>query len=163
MSVNTTKPVNTAKVAGRRRLKFASYDELLADLDRLTSGPIQTLGNWTPGQNFRHLAVVYNSSIDGFSMTFPLHIRMIAKIFRKKLLTMQMPPGVKLPASGRKTLLPPDTPTDEGAAQLREAVARLQRETKRANHPVFGPLTREEWDRVHLTHASLHMSFLVPQ
>jgi Protein of unknown function (DUF1569) len=28
---------------------------------------------------------------------------------------------------------------------------------------VFGPLTREEWDRVHLTHASLHLSFLIPQ
>jgi hypothetical protein len=24
-------------------------------------------------------------------------------------------------------------------------------------------LTREEWDRVHLTHASLHLSFLIPQ
>ena len=94
MSVNTAKPVNTAKVAGRRQLKFASYDELLADLDRLTSGPIEVLGNWSPGQNFRHLAVVYNSSIDGFSMTFPLHIRLVAKLFRKKLLTMQMPPGL---------------------------------------------------------------------
>ncbi|HET6326652.1 MAG TPA: DUF1569 domain-containing protein [Planctomycetaceae bacterium] len=155
--------INTAKVQGRRKLRFATFDELVADIDRLSSGPVKVLGNWSPGQVFRHLATAYNGSIDGFTMTFPLHFRLIAKVFRKKLLTMQMPAGFKLPPKGAAMLEPPSTATDEGAAQLRAAIERLKREPKRANHPMFGELTREEWDRVHLTHASLHLSFLVPE
>ena len=152
--------IDTAKVKGRRKLKFASYDELLAD-DRLSS--VKALGNWSPGQAFRHLARAYNSSIDGFSITFPMHFRLIGRVFRKKLLTMQMPAGFKLSASNAKAMVPPPTPTEEGAAELRAAVARLQNEPKRAPHPMLGTLTREEWDRAHLAHASLHLSFLVPQ
>jgi hypothetical protein len=155
--------VNTAKVVGRRTLKFSSYDELLADVERLTSGPVQALGNWSPGQIFRHLAIVYNSSIDGFSITFPLPLRLAGKVFRKKLLTMSMPAGFKLPAAGQKAMVPPATSTEEGAAELRAAIARLKQEPTRAPHPMFGNLTREEWDRVHLSHAALHLSFLLPQ
>jgi len=29
------------------------------------------------------------------------------------------------------------------------------------SHPLFGKLSREEWNRFHLRHAELHMSFLV--
>jgi hypothetical protein len=156
-------PINTAKVKSRRKLRFTSFDELLADVDRLSSGSVKVLGNWSPGQIFRHLARAYNGSIDGFTITFPLHLRLVAKVFRKKLLTMQMPAGFKLPRNGAATLEPPSTSTEEGAAELRAAVARLQREPRRAKHPMFGELTREEWDRVHLTHASLHLSFLIPE
>jgi hypothetical protein len=155
--------INTAKVEGGRKLKFASYEELLADVDRLTSGPVTTLGNWSPGQAFRHLAIAYNGSIHGFTMTFPLPLRLMGKLFRKKLLSTPMPAGFKLPASGAKAMVPPPTPTEEGAAELRAAIARLEREPQRAKHPVFGTITKEEWDKVHLTHASLHLSFLVPQ
>jgi Protein of unknown function (DUF1569) len=166
MAANTafanTASVNTAKVEGRRKLKFQSYEDLLADLDRLSSGPVKTLGNWSPGQIFRHLAKAYNSSIDGFSMIFPLHFRLLAKVFRKKLLSMPMPAGVKLPSKSGKSLLPPPTSTEEGLSELRGAIARLQTEPKRAKHPLFGALTNQEWDKVHLTHASLHLSFLVP-
>ncbi len=161
-SVNTAS-INTAKVRGRRKLQFAAFDELRADLDRLSSGPVKVLGNWSPGQIFRHLALAYNGSIDGFTMTFPLHLRLIGRVFRRKLLTMQMPAGFKLPPTGAAMLEPPSTATDEGAAQLRAAIERLQREPKRAKHPMFGELTRDEWDRVHLTHASLHLSFLIPE
>jgi hypothetical protein len=162
MSINTAS-INTAKVEGRRKLKFASYDEVLADVDRLTAGPVKALGNWSPGQNFRHLARAYNGSIDGFTMTFPWHFRLMAKVFRGKLLSMAMPPGFKLPAEGAKTLDPPPTSTEEGAAELRAAIARLEREPQRARHPMFGTVTKQEWDKIHLTHASLHLSFLVPQ
>ena len=70
MSMPST--VNTAKVTGRRQLSFQSYDELLADLDRFGSGSVRQLGDWWPGQNCRHLATVYNNSIDGFTLKFPV-------------------------------------------------------------------------------------------
>jgi len=155
--------INTAKVAGRRKLRFASYEEMLADVDRLCSGPVKTLGNWTPGQAFRHLALAYNGSIDGFTMTFPLHLRLMGKVFKKMALSMPMPAGFKLPADGAKMLQPAPTSTEEGAAELRAAIARLEREPGRAKHPMLGNLSKEEWDKVHLIHASLHLSFLIPE
>ena len=158
----TPSTINTAKVTGRRHLSFQSYEELLADLDRLGSGPVQQLGNWSPGQNFRHLATVYNNSIDGFTLKFSVPLRMMARLFRKRLMSMSMPAGFKLPAKTGQSLMPPATSTEEGLAALRAAIARLQNEPRRAKHPLFGEMTHEEWDKIHLNHAALHLSFLVP-
>jgi hypothetical protein len=47
--------------------------------------------------------------------------------------------------------------------ELRAAIDRLNREPKRAPSPVFGKMTREEWDQLHLRHAELHLSFFVPE
>ena len=99
-------PVNTARVEGRRKLDYKSLTELLADADRLGSGPVKALGNWSAGQIFRHLAVSYNSSIDGFTMTFPWYMRLMAKIFKNKLLAGPMPAGINLAPANAKTVRP---------------------------------------------------------
>ena len=155
-------PVDTARVSGRRKLDYASLEEVLADADQLVSGPVKVLGNWSAGQIFRHLAIAFNGSIDGFTMTFPWPLRMMARIFRNKLIGGPMPAGIKLPSEGSKALTPASTSTEEGLAELRAAIERLQRESHRAKHPVFGDLSKEQWNQIHLKHANLHMSFLVP-
>lgn len=154
--------VKTAKVKGRRELDYQSYAELLADADRLSAGPVKTLGNWSAGQIFRHLALVFNGSIDGYTVRFPWYFRILAKLFKKKLISGSMPAGFNLPSKGGETLMPALTSAEEGLAELHDAVARLEREPGRAWHPMFGNLSKEEWDKIHLHHASLHMSFLVP-
>jgi Protein of unknown function (DUF1569) len=154
--------VDTAKVEGRRELAYGSLDELLADADQLCSAPMKTLGNWSAGQIFKHLANAYNGSLDGISMTFPWPMRMMAKLFKNKLINGQMPPGIKLPGEGAKKMMPGPTSTEEGLAALHAAVARLKQESHRVPHPVFGKLTNDEWNRIHLMHANLHMSFLAP-
>ncbi len=156
-------PVATAKVEGRRKLDFKSLNEVVADADRLSSGAVTTLGNWSAGQIFRHLATAYNGSIDGFKATFPWPMRFMARLLKNKLINGAMPPGIKVPAQFANEVMPEPTSTEDGLAQLRAAVARLEREPKRAKHPVFGELSKEEWQKVHLMHANLHMSFLVPQ
>jgi hypothetical protein len=157
-------PVDTTKVEGRRPLDYHSFDELLADADRLASGPVRTLGNWSPGQIFRHLAAVYNGSIDGFPKTVvPWYLRLLSRIIKSVLLRGSMPPGFRLPPDAAAALVPPETSTEEGLAALHAAVERLQKEERRVRNPMFGDLTRDEWDRIHLKHASLHMSFLVPK
>jgi hypothetical protein len=156
-------PVKTAKVEGRRKLAYKSFDELLTDADRLASGPVKTLGNWSPGQIFRHLAIAYSGSIDGFKTTFPWIMRVAAGMFKNKLINGAMPPGLKVPAGLAKEVMPDATSTESGLAQLHAAVERLKRESHRAKHPVFGNLTSEEWEKIHLNHANLHMSFLVPE
>ena len=154
-------PVDTAKVDGRRRLNYGSFQELLADADRLHAGPTKVLGNWSAGQIFKHLALAYNGSIDGFTMTFPWPLRTMARLLEGKLINGRMPPGFRLPAEGAKALAPGQISDEQGLADLHAAVARLESESERANHPMFGRLTNEEWNKIHLKHASLHMSFLV--
>jgi hypothetical protein len=156
-------PVNTAKVEGRRKIDYASLQEVVADADRLSSGPVKALGNWSAGQIFRHLALTFNGSIDGLSMKFPWPFRMMARLFRKKILSGPMPPGFNLPADGAKALDPGDVSTEQGLAELHTAVTRLENEPHRAPHPVLGDLSKDDWNTVHLKHASLHMSFLVPE
>jgi hypothetical protein len=158
----TSMAVNTAKVEGRRKLDYASYDELLADADRMKSGAVKVLGNWSPGQIFRHLATAYNSSIDGFEFVFPWYMRLMVKPFKNRLLRGSMPTGFKIPADGTKSLVPAPATTEAGLSELHAAVGRLKRETRRASNPLFGNLSNAEWDQLHLKHASMHMGFLIP-
>jgi hypothetical protein len=156
-------PVNTAKVEGRRKLNYTSLQDVLADADRLGSGNVQTLGNWTAGQIYRHLATAFNGSIDGFGFAFPWYFRLMGGLFKKKLVSGAMPPGMKLPSDFARKVMPEPTSTAEGLAELRAAVSRLERDPHRAKHPVFGDISNEEWNQIHLNHAKLHMSFLVPR
>jgi hypothetical protein len=155
--------VNTAKVQGRRQVKYSSYAELLADADRVAAGPVKTLGNWSAGQIFQHLANAYLGSLDGYEMKAPWYVRAGAWVLGRWLLSMRMPAGFKLPPDAARELVPPPTTTEEGLAALKKAVARLQAEPQRARHPVFGNLSNADYDRLHLNHASMHMSFLIPE
>lgn len=154
--------VNTRSVTGRRTLAYQSYAELLADAEHAAEGPTRLLGNWSAGQIFRHLARAYNGSIDGLPGTFPFWMRVMAGFFKSRLINGAMPAGLKPPRDLAEAVIPPATSTEDGLAELREAIARLEKEPNRARHPVFGQLSREEWDRLNLNHAALHMSFLVP-
>jgi hypothetical protein len=153
-------PVNTAKVEGRRKLDYQSLDELLADADRLCAGNVKTLGNWSPGQIFQHLATAFNGSIDGFPPAFPWFMRATTRLFKNRLINGAMPAGLKMPEKLAKVVMPEPTPTEVGLANLHAAVARLKQNPHRAPHPIFGEMTKAEWDTVHLKHANLHMSFL---
>jgi hypothetical protein len=155
-------PIDTAKVTGRRQVAYKSLQEVLADAERLSAGKTRTLGNWSPGQIFVHLAKSFDGSIDGLNMKFPWYLRMMARLMKGKLLKGPMPPGFKLP-EGARSVEPAPTSTEEGLAALRAAVARQEHETKRAPSPIFGPITPEEWAKIHLIHSNLHMSFLVPE
>jgi hypothetical protein len=157
-------PVDTTKVQGRRQVSYSSLQEVLADAERLSKGKVKTLGNWSAGQIFRHLATGLDVSIDGTKAKFPWWLRLVAPLFKSKLINSPMPPGFKLPAGAAPFLEPgPVVSTDEGLSALRTAIARQEKEPNRAASPVFGPLTRDEWNRIHLHHAALHMSYLVPE
>jgi Protein of unknown function (DUF1569) len=156
-------PIDTAKVAGRRKVEYASLKELVADAERVTSGPFQTLGNWSAGQTFAHLARVINGSIDGIDHQAPWIFRFLAGFRKQSILRGPWQPGFQLPARAAAVLVPGPTSTEDGLAALRTAVARFEKERKSNRHPVLGMLTPDEWDQLHRVHGALHMSFLVPE
>ena len=155
--------IDTSTVKDRRTITFCSLQDVLADAERMSAGNVKALGNWSAGQIFRHLAKVMDDSIDGSNFKVAWFIRFLSPMLKKRMLRGPMPPGFKLPDAAAAVLVPEPTSTEEGLAALRAAIARLERDPRRAPNPVFGVLTNEEWTQLHLLHSALHLSFLVPQ
>jgi hypothetical protein len=158
-----TAAIDTGKVTGRRELQFNCVDDIQADVERLAQcKEVRALGNWSNGQVLRHVAIVMNGSIDGApKMMSGVMQLMIRLLFKRRFLNRPMPAGFKLPAKA-SMLIPSETSWEAGLNELRRALQRLKSESTRKPHPALGPLTREEWDKVHCRHSELHLSFLVP-
>ncbi len=156
--------VNTKRATGRRQLRYDSYDDLLADLDALTTGEPEVVGNWSPAQICKHLAAAFNGCIDGVSFRANWPTRVIAKSFLKnKFLNKSLPAGFKIPGTAKKQFEPEQSlDLNEQAAALRKAIARVKSDKTRAAHPFFDQLSAEQWDQFNLRHAELHMSFVRP-
>ena len=155
--------VNTSSVSGRRTLSFATLDEFLADAEALAAGRHRTLGNWTYGQILGHLASAMHNSMDGFPFQAPWLVRhLIAPFVKNSAFTKPQKPGFKLPKNAAKYMPAATLKVEDALADCRRAVERLGTEIPSAKHPFFGAMASEEWMALHLRHAELHMSFVVP-
>ncbi|MSQ93429.1 MAG: DUF1569 domain-containing protein [Gemmataceae bacterium] len=156
-------PVDTAKVEGRRQLKFSTLDDILAELERLNQSKLRTLGNWSPGQILRHLSVPMDWCLDGAKVQAPWYVRLFGWFMKNRFLRNPMPAGFALPEATAKYLVPEETSWEEGLRILRTSIQRLKTESQRHRSPFLGELTREQWDQLHCRHAELHLSFLIPE
>lgn len=158
-----TAPVDTGKVTGRRPLRYGSFEEILADVEKLRGG-YQQLGNWSLGQVAKHVAGGMTMALDGAPAKPNPLVQFVAGTFLKKgALRGPLKPGFKLPKKFAAKLIPPSTDDDAGVAELQTAIARWKKEPQRLPHAFFGKLTPAEWDQLSLRHAELHFSFLVPR
>jgi hypothetical protein len=155
--------VDTASVQGRRKLTFRSFDEVLSDAETLVRSPnTKMLGNWPLPQLLTHLATTINGSIDGISGRAPWFLRPIGPLVKRRIFKNGMSPGFNLPKAREVKAFPVAASPQEALGKLRAAVERLKNERMTACHPFFGKLTHEEWTRLHLRHAEMHLSFAVP-
>ena len=167
MAVDATqkKPrVDTGKVKGRRKVRYETFEDLVADAERLSQCEVTSLGNWSLGQTLKHIGAAMHGSIDGPAFNVPWWLKAVGRVYLwRKLVYGPFPAGFILPRSTReKIVFKEDTSYEDGMAMLQSGIQRLRSEPQRIVHPVTGPLTREQWDRFHLTHAEMHMSFLLP-
>lgn len=151
-----------AAPAQRRDVGYATLEEFRLDAEGIAAGPFVTVGSWTFGQILDHLAKGIHCSLDGFPFKAPWYMRLAAPFVKNSVLTRKMEPGWKLPKSADPYLPQSDTTVEDGLARLVNGIDRLENETPEAAHPVFGKLAREEWIQLHIRHAELHMSFVVP-
>jgi hypothetical protein len=159
-----SEPVKTTKVQGRRELRFNSLEDIRVDVETLAASPnLRTLGNWSAGQIFQHLATTINCSIDGFGFTVSRPMRLMARLFKNKVLNGSMGPGFNLPRNAAERLLAPPTSLEDGLRNLRHALERMKSENQRAPSPFFGKMTNEDWVHLHCRHSELHLSFIVPE
>ncbi len=153
--------VKTRQVSGRRTLDFHSYDEMLADVRMLAATPHRQLGNWSLGEVCQHLAKTIDGSLDGSQARAPWMLRMVGPFIKKRFLSRPMSPGFTAPPAFG--LLPDPTADADGVAALEKAVERFRQTGERHPHLIFGAMTREEWDQLHMRHSAMHLSFLVPE
>lgn len=155
--------VDVKAVTNRRAVHYETLQDLLDDAERLGKEPVHTLGNRSFPQILQHLNMAMNGSIDGSVLEIPWPMRKIARLLRKRILARGLTPGFKLsPENDARAWSDIDISTPAALEGTRQAIRRLQTETKRSPHPAFGELTLEEWNTFHLRHAELHMSFVVP-
>lgn len=153
----------TAAKTQRRSLQFTTLDEVRDDIEAIAAGSYATVGNWSFAQILDHLGSAMNASIDGFSFRASWVVRwLVAPFIKNSILTKQMKPGFKLPRKFSSYLPAAECTMDESLPKVLNAIQRFEDETPTAEHPFFGKMASEEWMNLHLRHAELHLSFVVP-
>ncbi len=159
--------IDTARVQDRRRIRFETVEDALADVDRIVAaeaaGTLRTCGNWTAGQAFGHVAGWINYAYEGFPLKTPWFIRIFLRMKLKKMLRDGMPAGVRIPRVPNGTCATDAMSTQDGAQRLRQALHRLAcDEPTKYDSTAFGPMPNEQRVALNLRHAELHLSFLHP-
>jgi Protein of unknown function (DUF1569) len=153
----------------RRKLDFNSFDEVLADAERLLQSGYEKAGNWDLAQVCGHLAEWLRFPLDGYP-SVPLLIApmiwAVRKLAGRKMRDRILNSG-RFQTGGRtlpQTVPPPGGDEAAAVAQLRQTIERFKRHDG-PFHPstLYGQMTRDEWTRLNLIHCAHHLSFLVPR
>lgn len=153
--------MSTSIAKERRTVQYKSLQELVADAEQLAAVPHETVGNWTFVQILWHLTESMNASFDGYQFRANWLVRkIVAPMIKKSLLTKPMKPGYPTPKVALSRMPTDGLSSEQALDDLRSAVARFEQETPTGFHPLFGHMTPEEWNALHLRHAELHMSFV---
>ena len=159
--------VDTGKVSTRRKLKFDTIDQVLADVDRLVeaerAGRLGRVGNWSLGQALGHLASWAEYAYAGYPNKPPFFIVWILRARKQKFIHEPMRAGVKIPGVPGGTFATDPVPLDEAGGRYRRVLAQLKSEAPTLVHPIFGRLSHDEWIAINLRHAELHLGFQVPK
>ncbi len=161
----TTNELNP-KTVPHRALKFASMDEALAEAERLAraeqGGTLERTGNWTLGQALGHLAYWIDVAYDGYppQLRPSWVVKLLLRTMKGGVLRGELPRGARIPKVPGGTLGIDVISTEEGLGRFRKAVARLKAAPPTRPNIVFGPLTHDEWKRMHIGHAALHLGYM---
>jgi len=145
---------------GRRPLNYDNLDQVMPDVERLLEGH-GTVGNWSLAQICRHLATITRVMVDlPASTSFDPALLIGEERKRAVIESGIFPDGVP---TGAPFEPPAGLDDREEAEMLRQAISYYAVSLGPAiAHPLFGPLTRAEWDRIQCIHCAHHLSFAVP-
>jgi hypothetical protein len=145
---------------GRRPLSFASFDEVMPDVERLLEGHA-TVGAWSLGQICRHLATVLRRVADAPATTPADPSQWVGEERKRQVFESgTLPEAIPGPP---ETMPTPGLDPREEAEGLRAAIAHYRSSGGPViPHRLFGPLSKAEWERLQLIHLAHHLSFAVP-
>jgi hypothetical protein len=109
-----------------------------------------------------HLGSWVAFAFDGNPIKPPFFVRWIVGLRKSKYLNEAMPAGVRIPRVEGGTLAWEPRTLDEGLAKFNAAWGRMKKEAPTLPNALFGRMTHDEWIRLQLRHAELHLSFFKP-
>jgi hypothetical protein len=147
----------------RRKIKFNSWQEIEEEFSILEqSGRVETSGVWSFYQILKHINDALHYSMNGFPNMKPAIIRKtIGRIALSYFMKRnEMRAGLPNSSAPKKR----EEGDERVMFQKLKATLKEYKEFQGefAPHTIFGDLTREEWDKLHLMHFSLHLSFAHP-
>jgi len=161
--------VVTATKPERRKLTFATLDDVVRDAESLLATGYEQAGNWDLAQVCGHLAEWVRYPLDGFPKA-PLLLRPALWLMRntigprelrKVLDSGTMPTGM---TTLKPSVPPPGGDPAAAVANLKAIVARFATaEGPFHPSPLLGLLTKDQLTKVHTIHGAHHLSFLVPR
>ena len=143
----------------RPELIFRSIDDLLADAQRLGSGPYEKAGQWDLAMILDHLGKEMQLPSP---TTVPGPVAIVARYFIRRMARHDFYPPFTFPAP--KDMRPtPNIPLETADGAFRAAAEKI----KAMNGPwvtgtAFGPVPRADFVKLHLLHGAHHLSFLRP-
>jgi hypothetical protein len=145
-----------------RKLRFATFDDAIADIERLRSGPYERGGAWSLTQCCDHLANTIDVGLNGGLkplMPWVLRATLVRFVFEGLLLTECMPSGAPAPPE-----LHPAKLADEDPAKidrcLRMIAAARDRTDPIPPSPFVVGMTLPKWKKLQRIHLAHHLAFL---
>jgi hypothetical protein len=147
----------------RPDLRFQSLADLMADVNRLRSGPYDKAGQWDLGTMLDHLAKSLGAPFVEGRKNLPWPLGPVARFVIHRFARRTTYPSIELPVP--KMIKPtPGADAEAAYAALVTAVEKLRAvpgPTIRC--PPFGTLPLDDFMRIQLLHAAHHLSFLKPK
>lgn len=144
-----------------RELELHSFADVIAEIERLRDAGYERSGNWSLGQICQHLNYYHRGSLEGFGFKLPWLLRYFlgGPTLRKWFRDGKMKPnGATVNASKPADSVDEDVEIDECLDLLR----RLETAEQLHPSPMFGDLSIEDWQRLHVIHAANHLGYLSP-
>ena len=150
-----------------RTLKMSTLDDLRAETARIkeadAAGCAAATKGWTPAQTVWHVASFIRGSLDGCPFKMPLPMRLMGKGMRlmglDRMLNRPIPPGFKIPPQASMFNPSADVTMDQACELMNTCLDRIDHGEKMTHpSPLLGKLTHEQWTKMHLRHAELHLS-----
>ena len=143
----------------RRQLKYASADDLIADVERMRAGHSRAGGNWTLPQACWHLDVTTKFVMrpGPYDPDTPEMVGMRPLMHR--ILTEGMPPGLTAPEHVVPTAEVPASAVDDFLTTLR----RFATFKNFAPHRRFGQVGDDAIRGLVLAHSAHHLAYFVPK
>lgn len=149
----------------RRIIVFHSFDEVVADAERLAAGEVRTTGQHSFGQILEHLSRTHDLTTGRVQGPRPpWYMRLIIPFIKPMILKDQpVKPGFKLPPDAEAFFWEEgDVDVAQALAHLKDSVEYYHSHGPLPKHPMFGKMTSQQNLSLNLRHAALHLSFVHP-
>ena len=150
----------------RREISFASLDEVVSDIEALANSECVTTGDHSFGRIVQHLATTNEMVIGNIiPPKLPWYMRMAMPVIKSGILNNPVKPGFNLPNKAMQDFFWSQSEVDlqEAIENFRSSVKAYKEKGPLPVHPIFGKATREQVDKLILSHAAMHLSFAHPK